>query len=98
MFHTKFIAPIVALALMGIGAIGCEEADRNTPNATPGVEVRGTPDLDVETDHDVDVTAPDVDVDVDDTPGNVPDVDVDVTESPDADTDANENEPLGTDY
>ena len=99
MLRQQISLSLACLALLGVGTLGCEDADRNAPNATPGVEVRGTPDLDPATDDDVEVTTPDVDVDVETTPGsNVTDVDVDVTESPDVDTDANENEAPGTDY
>jgi len=98
MFRQQISVSLACLGLLALGAVGCEDADRNAPNATPGVEVRGTPDLDPNTDDDVEVTMPDVDVDVDTVPGsNVPDVDVDVTEAPDADTDANEDEAPGTD-
>ena len=72
-----------------LGMCGCEGDYAGQPG-DPGVEVKGTPDLDPRTDHDVDVKPLDVDVDVNKRPGQAPDVDVDVLKTPDKDTDADE--------
>ena len=74
--------------LLGFSLIGCDEQSK--PGATPGVEVKKTPDLDPRTDTDIDVTAPDVDVDVHRKPGALPDVDIDVTQPRDPDKKANQ--------
>ena len=69
--------------------VGCD-GDYQGGASDPGVDVKGTPDMDPRTDHDIDVKTPDVDVEVKRQPGRLPDVDVDVLQKPDPDKKANE--------
>ena len=80
-----FTALLCAIAFW---TTGCAEDSK--PDATPGVTVNESPDLNPKTDDDIDVTLPDVDVETHDRPGRAPDVDVDVTQPRDADKKANE--------
>jgi hypothetical protein len=81
---------LIATCLTGcLAACGCD-GDYDAKPGEPGIEVKGTPDLDPKTDHDVDVKPPDIDVDVNRQPGKLPDVDVDAFKKPDKDTKANQ--------